>query len=86
MKETVIQKIAKLMYQNIKPIALDYMRKLTYAWAIFTFCNFIISLYTVFLTEKIWAIYNGCISYLLVGIFFVIEFWIRKSFKRKYDC
>lgn len=86
MKETAIQKMAKLLYDNIKPVEMDYMRKLNYAWAGFTFCNFLISLYTVFLTEKIWAIYNGCISYMLVGTFFVIEFFIRKSFKRKYDC
>lgn len=86
MKETAIQKMAKLIYENIKPIEMDYMRKLTYAWAIFTFCNFLISLHTVFLSEKVWAIYNGCISYMLVGTFFIIEFFIRKNFKRKYDC
>lgn len=86
MKETVIQRLAKLMEPNIKPKALDYTRKLTYAWAIFTFLNFIISLYTVFLDEKIWAVYNGCVSYILVGSFFAIEYIVRINFKRKYDC
>ena len=86
MKETIIQRLAKLMEPDIKPKALEYTRKLTYAWAGFTFCNFLVSLYTVFLSEKIWAVYNGCISYLLVGGFFAIEYIVRRNFKRKYDC
>ncbi len=86
MKETIIQKFAKLTEPDIKPKALDYTRKLTYIWALFTFCNFIISFITVFLPEKVWAIYNGCISYLLVGSFFALEYIVRINFKRKYDC
>lgn len=86
MKETIIQKMAKLIEPDIKPKALEYTKKLTYVWAIFTFCNFLISLCTVFLSEKIWALYNGCISYILVGGFFAIEYIIRINFKRKYDC
>lgn len=86
MKETIIQKLAKIMEPDIKPKALEYTRKLTYIWAVFTFCNFCISLFTVFLSEKIWAVYNGCISYLLIGLFFAIEYIIRIRFKRKYDC
>ncbi len=86
MKETVIQKFARLAEPDIKPKALEYTRKLTYIWAAFTFVNFLISLATVFLSERIWAIYNGCISYLLVGSFFAIEYIVRMRFKRKYDC
>lgn len=85
-KETVIQKFAKLTEPNIKPKALEYTRKLTYVWAGFTFFNFLISFLTVFLSQKIWAIYNGFISYMLVGSFFAIEYIIRVRFKKKYDC
>ncbi len=85
-KETVIQKFAKLTEPNIKPKALEYTRKLTYYWAIFTFFNFLISLWTVFLPQKIWSIYNGIISYILVGSFFAIEYFVRKRFKKKYGC
>lgn len=85
-KETVIQKFAKLTEPNIKPKALEYTRKLTYYWTIFTFFNFLISLWTVFLPQKIWSIYNGIISYILVGSFFAIEYFVRKRFKKKYGC
>lgn len=85
-EETVIQKMAKLMEPNIKPKALEYTRKLTYIWSIFMLANFFISLATVFMSEKVWAIYNGFLSYMLVGGFFIIEYMVRINFKKKYDC
>lgn len=54
-----------------------YTRNLTYVWAGFTFLNFLISFATVFASEKIWALYNGFISYFLVGTFFIIEYIVR---------
>lgn len=85
-KETVIQKFARLIEPDIKPKALEYTRKLTYVWVLFTFLIFSISLGTIFLSQRIWEIYNGFISYILVGIFFAIEYIIRVRFKKKYDC
>ncbi len=85
-KETIIQKFARMMEPNIKPKALEYTRKLTYVWVCFTFINFFISFLTVYMPERIWMWYNGCISYILVGIFFAIEYIVRINFKRKYDC
>ena len=85
-EETVIQKMAKLMEPNIKPKALEYTRRLTYIWSIFMLANFFISLATVFMSEKVWAIYNGFLSYMLVGGFFIREYMVRINFKKKYDC
>ena len=85
-EETVIKKMAKLMEPNIKPKALEYTRRLTYLWSIFMLANFFISLATVFMSEKVWAIYNGFLSYMLVGGFFIIEYMVRINFKKKYDC
>lgn len=85
-EETVIQKMAKLMEPNIKPKALEYTRILTYIWSIFMLANFFISFATVFMSEKVWAIYNGFLSYILVGVFFIIEYMVRINFKKKYDC
>ncbi len=85
-EKTVIQKMAKLMEPNIKPKALEYTRRLTYIWSIFMLANFFISLATVFMSEKVWAIYNGFLSYMLVGVFFIIEYMVRINFKKKYDC
>ncbi len=85
-KETVIQRFARMMEADIKPKALEYTRKLTYIWAGFTFLNFVVSCLSIFMSENFWMWYNGCISYVLIGIFFAVEYVVRINFKRKYDC
>ena len=69
---------SSLFQENV----MRYTRNLTYVWAGFTFLNFLISLATVFASEKIWALYNGFISYFLVGTFFIIEYIVRGVKKR----
>ncbi len=84
-KETIIQKFAKMLDGELSDFAKIYTRRLTYVWAGFLFVNFLISLATIFMPDKIWMIYNGCISYILVGTFFVIEYIIRIILRKKYD-
>lgn len=83
-EKTIIQKIALAMEPDANEHVMKYTRKLTYIWSIFMFINFCISFATIFLPERIWAIYNGFISYLLVGIFFAVEYIVRINFKRKH--
>lgn len=85
-EKTIIQRFALLTEPDAKPQIMDYTRKLTYYWSAFMLINFILSFITIFLPKTIWMIYNGCVSYLLVGTFFVVEYIIRLNFKRKYDC
>lgn len=84
-KETVIQKIAKSIEGELDDYTKKYTKNLTLCWAIFTFFNFMISLFTVFLPEKIWAIYNGFVSYILIGSFFAIEYVVRIILREKYQ-
>lgn len=84
-KETVIQKFAKMIDGNLSGFAKVYTRNLTYVWCVFLFVNFLISLGTVFMSDKVWMIYNGCLSYVLVGTFFVVEYIIRIILRKKYD-
>lgn len=81
-EKTVIQKIALAAEPDADENVMRYTRNLTYVWAGFTFLNFLISLATVFASEKIWALYNGFISYFLVGTFFIIEYIVRGVKKR----
>lgn len=84
-KETIIQRIARLTDGNLSEFALKYTKNLTYIWCIFLFLNFLVSLATIFLDDKIWMIYNGCLSYIFVGTFFIIEYIIRIIMRKKYD-
>ena len=84
-EKTVIQKFALTMEPDANKHVMDYTRNVTYVWAFFTFLNFLVSYATIFMSEKIWAIYNGLVSYFLVGLIFIIEYIVRINFKRKYD-
>lgn len=83
-ERTVIQKMALLMEPDADDAVMNYTRKVTYVWSVFTFLNFIVSCLTIFTPEKIWTIYNGFISYILVGLVFIIEYIVRIFFKRKH--
>lgn len=82
-KETVIQKFAKAIDGELSENALKYTRNLTCIWCVLTFFNFAVSLATVFMSEEIWALFNGLISYLLIGTLFFVEYIIRTILKKK---
>ncbi|MBO6257395.1 hypothetical protein J6N69_05110 [bacterium] len=82
-KETVIQKFARLCGDKLEKPALNYTLKVTYLWCGFTFINFIISVWTIFLSDNIWMIYNGFVSYLLVGVVFGVEYIVRKILQQR---
>lgn len=77
-KEPIILKFAKMYGDNPKGSALNYIRNLTYVWTIFLFINFLISIWTIYLPDKIWILYNGFISYFLIGLLFILEYILRK--------
>lgn len=60
-----------------------YTRRATLAWAIFMCANALVSLVTVFLPLSAWTVYNGFISYLLIGAMFAGEFFVRRRSERK---
>lgn len=84
-KETVIQKIARLTDGKLEEPIRTYTKNLTYVWIIFLFVNFIISVYSLFLSDYFWMLYNGFVSYLLIGTVFIIEFIVRYFFKKRHN-
>lgn len=62
----------------------DYCKKVTIAWCLFFIINGLISAFTAFFCDaRIWSIYNGGISYVLMGLMFTIEFIIRRRVNSK---
>lgn len=56
----------------------NYCLKVTVIWCVFFILNGAAALYTVLCkSDKIWSIYNGGISYVLMGVLFTAEFFIR---------
>ena len=62
-----------------------YTRRVTQVWAGFFLFNGIAAAYTALeMPIEIWAIYNGFVSYMLIGILFGGEYAVRCAFRRKY--
>ena len=79
-KTPLITKFAqKIRKEPLDTKTLNYTRNATKAWAIFMLVNTFISLITVFLSNEIWTIYNGFISYMLIGMMMLSEYIVRKG-------
>ena len=76
---TVIEQIARIKEPDLPPAAIPYTRKVTIVWCGFFAFNGAMALYSVLATDmEFWVIYNGGISYGLIGILLVGEFIIRR--------
>ena len=68
----------------------DYCRKVTVVWCVFFILNGSVSAFTAVhdfgndaLNDKVWSVYNGGISYVLMGLLFAVEFIVRKMVDKK---
>lgn len=84
-EETIIQKVAKKMDGELTDFSRNYTRKLTYVWCVFLFINLSISIATVFMSAKIWELYNACISYIALGVMFGVEYIVRIIMRARYE-
>ena len=82
-KETVIQKFAKVCGDELNARGLQDTRIITYVWCIFTFLNLLVSISTIFLPDRIWILYNGFLSYIMIGLLFGVEYFIRIILRKK---
>lgn len=80
---TLIQTFASLTDPNPSPAALAYMRKVTLVWCVFLLVSAVISALTALSGDlALWALYNGLISYGLMGALFAAEYAIRQRVRR----
>lgn len=75
---TIVERIALLRRPDLPPSAIPYLRKVTIAWLVFLLLNAGVSLWTALSGSlEFWTLYNGLISYILMGLLFGVEFSIR---------
>ena len=75
--KSMIQRFAEFKEKNITEQKSKYMRKLTVIWCVFFVINALIATYTLFLSDKAWMLYNGFISYLMIGALILGELIYR---------
>jgi uncharacterized membrane protein len=79
--QTIVEKIARLRDPSFSDREIPYVRKVTLAWILFFAINGSIAFLTVMIKDKFyWAIYNGAISYALMGFMFAGEWYCRKRY------
>jgi uncharacterized membrane protein len=80
---TVIERLARLQYREFPKMAVRYTTKVTQIWCAFFVFNGTISLATALWgSDEVWALYNGLIAYLLIGILFAGEWLVRQRVLR----
>ncbi|MEX1036434.1 MAG: hypothetical protein WDZ54_10790 [Sneathiella sp.] len=80
----IIERFARMMEGELDAHAIRYTRNVTVAWVGFFLLNAAISLWTALYADlATWTLYNGFISYILIGLMFGGEFLLRQFVKRK---
>lgn len=80
---SMIERFARLAEPNLPPEGVVWTKKVTVVWCGFFIINAMIALFTVlFSSTKVWMLYNGFISYVLMGILLLGEFVLRKRQQR----
>jgi uncharacterized membrane protein len=79
----IIERLARMSEPDLPIAAIAYTRKVTIAWSLFFAVNGLIAWYTaVFSSFDTWALYNGAVAYVLIGLMFTAEWLIRRRVKR----
>ncbi|MDX1693950.1 MAG: hypothetical protein R3208_09305 [Ketobacteraceae bacterium] len=75
----VIERLARKIDPQLSELGVRHTRQVTQVWCGFFIVNGAIALYTaLFSSMADWALYNGLIAYLLMGLLFAAEFIVRK--------
>ena len=78
-QKPLIQFFAERMGHELTSDMKTYTRKATIAWAVFMATLTIISLTTVFMSDFVWTLFNGCIAYILIALMFGAEYCYRRQ-------
>ncbi len=82
--ESATLRLARLAGMEVPVERLGYMRVLTAIWLCFLLMNAAISAYTAIASSTgAWALYNGFISYVLMGLLFTGEYLVRQMLIRR---
>ncbi len=81
---SMIERFARIVEPELDDFGVRYTRTVTLVWVCFFAVNGCIALLTaVFGSWTVWGIYNGVISYCLVGILFAGEYLIRRRLRTR---
>jgi uncharacterized membrane protein len=81
---SIIERFARLKEPSLAASGVRYTKTVTQVWCAFFLLNGSVALYTVVATDfKSWALYNGLISYFLIGLLMAVEFCFRHFYRKR---
>ena len=76
---TVVERLARLRETNFPPAAIAYTRRVTQVWCGFFVVNGLIAVATaLWASAAAWALYNGLLSYVAMGLLMGGEWLVRR--------
>ncbi|MEJ2791890.1 hypothetical protein WAE56_00585 [Iodobacter sp. LRB] len=81
---SAIERLARLSEPDLPESGVRYTRRVTQVWCGFFIFNGCAALITAFWSDAAWALYNGLIAYLLMGVLFLGEWIIRRRVRAAY--
>ena len=76
---TVAERLARLRETNFPPAAIAYTRRVTQVWCGFFVVNGLLAVATaLWATPAVWALYNGLLSYVAMGLLMGGEWLVRR--------
>ena len=81
---SMIERFARISEPDLPAAAVGYCARVTLVWCLFFAGNGALALLTALKGDPgLWALYNGLISYGLMGLLFAVEYAIRRRLKRR---
>ncbi|RJT18534.1 DNA gyrase subunit B [Buttiauxella izardii] len=83
---SIVERLARWREGDLPPAGVRYTRRVTQVWCVFFIVNGSIALWTS-LAGNIhwWTLWNGMMSYVLMGLLFAGEWLVRQRVKRRYE-
>ncbi len=78
---SAIERLARLTEPELPASGVRYTRVVTWVWCAFFLINGAIAAITT-ADLSTWTLYNGLISYVLIGTLFAVEYVVRRRFRR----
>lgn len=73
----MVERFARMKDAVLPPEAVRWCRGVTQVWCGFFILNGAAALATVFLSRETWVLWNGCLSYIAIGVLFAGEWLLR---------
>ena len=81
---SAIERLARIAEPELPPAAVVYTRKVTVVWLCFFVANAAVAAWTaLFASLETWTLYNGLVSYVIIGVIFAIEWTVRQRVRRR---